>query len=240
MHFQRKFHAAFVKFVQYGRPQFHDLRKTGVDHLVRCLREGIPVCPDGRTHESGHHVHAHVLRGLCDVLHLLDGPFADFFRLAGKRARRKVVQAGIPPVAHALAGQMRRYRPAPQAVFFQRLFNSADIVHILRGFLGIQVIAPRGDLHAVVAHFTHCFAHHFKGKVSPLTSKNRHHPCHIALSLFLHYSMSIHTEPFLLLSTHLLMKITPSRPISTPGKSKSEALNFSPLRCLDRARTKGL
>ena len=58
------------------------------------------------------------------------------------------------------------------------------IGRIFCSLLHIHVITPTGNLHTVIAHLTDSLAHCLKRKVSPLTSKNRYHPCHGVFSLF--------------------------------------------------------
>ncbi len=118
MDLQGKAHAAAVEFIENGCPQLDDLLEPLFHHLFRRRRERVPVGPNRRAREAGNHLNTHVLRGPGHVLHLLNGPGPDLFRLPLHLVGREGVQAGIPVIAHTLADEVRADGPAAQAVAF--------------------------------------------------------------------------------------------------------------------------
>ena len=81
--------------------------------------------------------------------------------------------AVVDQVTDGLTDQMRGYGVTLEAVFFQQ---GAFVFDVLRGFqcgLNVEVIAPAGQLEAVVTHFFRHRCEVFEGKVGPLAGEQR-------------------------------------------------------------------
>jgi hypothetical protein len=74
-------------------------------------------------------------------------------------------------VSHTLADQVRADRKTLKPVFFENVFAALDISVILHRLVGIEVIAPAGQLKAVVAEAFGFLRHDLKRQVSPLAGK---------------------------------------------------------------------
>ena len=167
MHLQRQLHTAFIIDIKDGRPQLLDLLETGLHHFRRGLREGIPHRPDGRAQEAGDHLDIEELCRIGDVLHFLDSPGTDGLRIALAVRGGKVVQAGIPVIAHALADQVRRNRADVHVVLVQGFVDLITIGCVGQHAADIQM-RLRSNFNAVVADFVHGFAQFLQGKIAKL------------------------------------------------------------------------
>ena len=166
------------KIVEDGRPEREDLLEGGLDHLLGRRGERVPGLPDGRAHEAVDDVTAHIAGGPGSGLHLFDGPFAQGLGLSFDGVGGEAVEAGIVLVADALAGEMGAEGPALEAVFLEDALLLADVGGVGRGLADVHVVAPAGDLQAVVAPAFGFLADLFERQVGPLAGEQRYGSCH--------------------------------------------------------------
>ena len=79
----------------------------------------------------------------------------------------KVIQAGIPVIAHALADQMRGNRADMHVVLVQGFVDLITIGCVGQHAADIQM-RLRSNFNAVVADFVHGFAQFLQGKIAKL------------------------------------------------------------------------
>src|SRR6266403_1457214 len=236
MDFESEADAAGVELVEDWRPEADDLLEGIIDHLLAGRRPCVPVAPGRRTHEAGHHVHAHCLRCPRDVLHLLDRPGPDLLRVALCLGWRKRVEARIPVVAAALARDVPAERKELEPVLAEDAFPLLDVPWIGRRPASIHLLPLTGELDPVEAERPCFLTEHREGQVGPLAGEQRDRTSHVDVS----FQNSTQAGPFLELSTHRSMKRTPDSPSSTPGKSRSAVERSAPPFFLARAAVKDL
>jgi hypothetical protein len=78
----------------------------------------------------------------------------------------------VVAVAHALAGQVRTERPAPQLVVIEKAALLPHIGGVRRGLADVHVVAPAGDLEAIVAPLRRLAADLFEREVRPLAGED--------------------------------------------------------------------
>src|SRR5690606_13566448 len=131
---------------------------------------------DRRAGEADDGVDAERAGGPGGVLHLLGGPPADAFGLAvapdagGQDALVALVD-GV--VADGLADQVVGDRPHAAVVLGQGLLLAFDVGVVRDGLVDLEVIAPAGDLQAVVAPFGRQPADLLERQVRPLPGEQR-------------------------------------------------------------------
>ena len=194
--------ALLVELVEDGRPEGQDLLESGFDRLLGRRGEGVPGLPDGRAHEAVDDVAAHIAGRPGGGLHLVDGPLAQGLGLALDGVGGEAVQARIVLVADALAGEVGAERPALESVLVEDALPVADIGGVGRGLADVHVVAPAGDLQAVVAPGFGLPADLFERQVGPLAGEQGDGSRHDAL---LDQSVFSQIEPRAELSTQVSM-----------------------------------
>ena len=174
-------HLNLVEHIEDRVPPIREVPVAGLDELFRDRREHRHVLPDRGAGESGDRLYAHP--GCCPGgdLHLLGGPLP---HALGVPVTPDAVRQNVPVslidgiVADRLALQMVGDGIDLQSVALQDVEPVLDIVVILGGAPGVQVIAPGGDLQAVVAPLACEPGHLLEGQVSPLAGEQCDGSCH--------------------------------------------------------------
>ncbi len=155
--------------------------ETGFDRLFGRRGERVPGLPDGRAHEAVDDVAAHGAGGPGGGLHLVDRPLAEGLGLALDGVGGEAVEARVVLVADALAGEVGAEGPALEAVLLEDPLPVADVGEVGRGSADVHVIAPAGDLEAVIAPRARLFADFLERQVGPLAGEQRDGSCHGSL-----------------------------------------------------------
>jgi hypothetical protein len=185
VHLEGEIDVRAVERLEDRAEAFAEISKAGVPVGLGRRREGVDRVPDrraGETVDDGGKLVGFAAAGLgveeeAGGLgggdHLLGGPLAHALGLAVAPhvGREDRLVAGVDVVADGLADEVARNGVAGQAVrpekrpFFMDVFLRAH-----RG-VDVEVIAPAGELHAVVAHFPDERGEFFKGQVGPLAGE---------------------------------------------------------------------
>ena len=172
MYLQRELHVVLLELVEYRRPQLYYLVAAVLYHLLRGLREGVQVAPDRGARESGDYLDAHLVGDDRRLLHRLNAPLPYCLRLVGQGRGRKVVQPRVRRVAYALPDDVSRQRLADEPVLLKLLLHPGDVALVRQRTVEIQIVAPAGDLQAVIAHAPGKLAQLVERKVCPLAGRN--------------------------------------------------------------------
>src|SRR3954447_10471311 len=116
-------------------------------------REGVEEVPDRRAREAVYLGDAEAGRGPRHVLHALGGPRAHArgIPVAPDFTGKDGLVAGIDGVADRLADEMGADGPAAQAVALEQLSVRRAVAVLGQGARHVEVVAPAGQLQAVVA-----------------------------------------------------------------------------------------
>src|SRR5690606_30129085 len=137
--------------------------------------------PDGRAGEPDDGLDAELGRGPRGVLHLLGGALPYAFGVAvapDARGQDPLVPLVDRVVADGLPDEMVGDRPDLEVVLLQRLQLARDVGVVGQGLVHLEVVAPAGDLQAVVAPFRGEPADLLDRQVGPLTGEQRDWPGH--------------------------------------------------------------
>ena len=175
---QRELDAALLEDVEDRVPSVGEQLESVVDGGIRHRGERVEQMPDGRAGEAVDHLDAQLLRGPRRVLHLLDGPLGLLLRVAADVRRHPVIGPRVVVVEHELAGQVVRDRPALQPVLAQELVAALAIARVAQGLLDVEMVAPAGQLDAVIAPLAGLLGDDFQRQVGPLAGEEGHGSCH--------------------------------------------------------------
>ena len=132
--------------------------------------------PDRRAGEAVDDLDAQLLRRAGGVHHLLGGPLADGLGLAV--APDVLGQDQLVPlvdqVADRLADQVIGDGPDLQPVLAQQIVPTLAVVLVVECLLDVEVVAPAGQLDALVPPLAGFLADDFEGQVGPLAGEKRH------------------------------------------------------------------
>ena len=84
----------------------------------------------------------------------------------------------VDPIGHSLAHQVVADGKALQTVFVEDVPTALNVVIVLHGLVNFEMIAPAGDLDAVVAKRFSLLAEGVKGQIGPLAAEKSDWPCH--------------------------------------------------------------
>ena len=146
--------ALLVEHVQDRVPPVGEVLVARGDHRLGGRREHRDVLPDRRAGEAHDGVDAEHPRRPGGVLHLLGRPLPDALGIAvaphpGREDAVVALVDGV--VAHGLAGEVVGDRVHLQAVTLEDVEPGLDVVGVLDRGPRVEVVAPAGDLEAVVA-----------------------------------------------------------------------------------------
>jgi len=180
VHLVRESHADLVVDVEDRVPTIGEVLVAGVDHLLRSRREHRHELPDRRSGEPDHGLHAELRGQPRGQLHFLGGTLAHALRVAvaPHLCRQDVAVALIDRVvADRLALQVVRDRPDLEAVLLEQCELALDVA-VLIPAPRVEVVAPAGDLEAVVAPPGGELRHLLEGQVGPLAGEQGDGACH--------------------------------------------------------------
>ena len=127
--------------------------------------------PDARARKAIDHLHPEPLRRLRRLLQFLRRPLTHPFRIAIAinivRQNRLVPRINV--VAHRLSHKVRRNRVTLQPRF--RQLRPPRIAVRLVGLRHLEVIAPAGEFHAIVAEGFRLLQHGFNRQIGPLAGE---------------------------------------------------------------------
>ena len=175
-----------LEHIQDGRPPVGQVLEPGVDHLGRRGRERVEQVPDGAAREAVHHVHAEALRRPGGLLHRLGRAPPHPFRVpvAPNALGEDAFVPRVDAVADGLAHEVARDGEDLKVVLLQGL-PLGRAVGLVR-FVHLEVIAPAGQLEAVVSEFLGLLAEGLEGQVRPLSGEEGHGSSHGRVSLLIH------------------------------------------------------
>ena len=169
MDLKRKYTIVLHKFIQDRTPQIIDLLESVFDHLFRCLREGVQIFPNRRSHKTSEDLHPKFFRNCRCLFHSADSPCTDLVLLSCQFRRCEIIKSRIIIVAHTLTDHMGGDRLALKVVFFQRILDLLNIGIIFIRPVNIEMVAPAGDLQPVISHLLSSRADLFKRHICPLS-----------------------------------------------------------------------
>ena len=158
-------------------PAVREVGVAGADHVVTDRREHGQVVPDRGAGEADHGVDAERGRRPCGGLHLLGRPLPHALGIAvapDPRVDHVLVAVVDDRVADRLAVQVGGDRPAAQPVPLQDVLLGPDVRVVLGRPGDVEVVAPAGDLEAVVAPLRGQPADLLERQVGPLTGEQGH------------------------------------------------------------------
>ena len=136
--------------------------------------------PDAGAGESVDNADPQFLSGPRGILHLFDRPCCDSGRIAVTPDvwRKNRLVASVDVVEHRLADKMIGNGEQLQVVFFQQLTFTGTIRIIRNRFVHFEVIAPAGQLQAVVTKVASLFAQRLKRQIGPLACEQSNRTSH--------------------------------------------------------------
>ena len=140
--------------------------------------------PDRRAGEAADDLDTQLVCRAGRIHHFLGGPLTHFLGLtvAPDVLRQNEFVPLIDQIANRLADQVIRDCPDFQLVFLQQVVASLAVVLVAECLLDVEVIAPAGQLDALVTPFSGLFANDFEGQIGPLAGEERHGTRHGAFS----------------------------------------------------------
>ena len=183
VHLEREAHADLFEDVEDRVPAVGEVLVAARDELVGCRREHRDGLPDRRPGEAVDRLHAELRGDAGGVLQVLRGalPHALRVAVAPDPVRQDVAVPLVDRVvAHRLAGQVIRDRVDLQPVALE---DVEPALHVLRVVptRDVEVVAPAGDLEAVVAPLAGESGHLFERQVGPLAGEQSDRTRHRAL-----------------------------------------------------------
>ena len=185
VHLKGEVHVLLVEGIEDGRETLREILKALVVESLARRRERVEAMPDRGAGEAVDHRGELVLvlaagfrvqekaGGLAGLDHLQRRALADTFGLAVapdiRRQDRLVALVDI--VADRLANEVAGDRVGSEAVVGKKLPLLLDVVFLGDGRIDIKVIAPAGELKAVVAHFRRKRREFLKRKIGPLAGE---------------------------------------------------------------------
>ena len=149
VHLVREPHALGVEHVEYRVPALREVRVAALDHGRGHRGEHGDRVPDRRAGEADHGRHAEGGRGPCRVRNLGGSPLTHPLGLSvapDARGQDALVPFVDRVVADRLADEVRRDRPALQAVLFQQRVPSGQVAVLTQRPVDLEVVSPAGDL----------------------------------------------------------------------------------------------
>jgi len=152
--FQREVHAGVVEGLEDGEEPATELLVAAVPVLLGRRWERVQRMPDRAAGEAGDHAHTQRLRGAGGVRQLLGRALAYPLGLPvtpDVRGHHGLV-AFVDRVAYGLTHQVVADGVEREAVVGEQLTALLGVVGFRDGAAYVEVIAPAGELEAVVAH----------------------------------------------------------------------------------------
>ena len=149
---QGELDAALLEDVEDRVPAVGEQLEAIVDHRVGHRRERVEQVPDRRAGEAVDDLDAQLLGGPRGVLHLLDRPgSSSSWRRPGPR--REPSRRSARRVSRARAGRSGGWRSPSifRPYLRQQVVAPLAIAGVAQGLLHVEVVAPAGQLDAVVA-----------------------------------------------------------------------------------------
>ena len=181
MHLEGEPDALLVEDVQDGIPPPGEVRVAFVDLLLARRREEVQLVPDGGSGEARDDVHPEPGRGPRRVLHLLGGPPAHALLVsvaADVRGQGGLVAGVYERVADGLADEVVADGVAFEAVLREQATLLLDVIVFREGLPHLEVVAPAGELQAVVAHLLGEWGQLLERQVGPLPGEQGDWSCH--------------------------------------------------------------
>ena len=187
VHLVREPHADLVEDVEDRVPPVGEVLVAALDHRRRHRREHGHGVPDRRAGEADDGLHAELGRGPRGVLHLARRPAG----VPPRARRRPRSRAGRMSWCRSSIGWSQTAWPTRwleiaktlQVVLGQRLALAVDVVVLGERPVDLEVVAPAGDLQAVVAPLGGQPADLLERQVGPLAGEERDGSRHV-ISLF--------------------------------------------------------
>ncbi|MNV56249.1 hypothetical protein D3C71_1485220 [compost metagenome] len=154
MHLQREVDVVLFKHIEDGAKALRKISKALVPIRLRGGREGIDRMPHRRAGEARHRLHAKLRRCARRVCQLGSSALTHAFGLAVAPhvGRQDGLVALVNQIAHGLAHQMVADGKTLQAVLGQQCVLVFDVLGRRQRLLHVEMVAPAGQLQAVVAH----------------------------------------------------------------------------------------
>ena len=174
-------HAALVEHVEDRVPAVREVPVAGGHHLLGGRREHRDVLPDGGAGEAHDGLDAEPLRRPRGQLHLLGRPLTHALRVAvapDVRGQDRLVPRVDRVVADGLALEVVGDRVDLEAVLLEQVQLALDVGVVLGRLPRVEVVAPAGDLQAVVAPLGRQAGDLLEGQVGPLAGEQRDRSCH--------------------------------------------------------------
>ena len=172
MNFEGEFDPVILENIQNGIPHIGDIIETGLNGLGGDRRETVKHVPDRRTGEAGDDLHSEIGGGFGGQLHLLNGPFAFFLRLAGKFFGTENIRSRIVVrIAHELSCQMIADRVKMQVAAGEFIQNRLAVFFVFGGLDHVEVVAGTGQFHAIIAPGSDFLQKSVQRHIGPLSGK---------------------------------------------------------------------
>jgi hypothetical protein len=193
---EREAHADLVGDVDDRVPAVGEVAVAGLDHLRRHRREARDDVPHARPGEAGDRRDPEARGGAQRRLDLVGGAGADALGVAvtpDVRGHDRLVALVERVVADALADEVRRDRPAAQAVALEHGALGVEVTGLL-GARDLEVVAPGRELEAVEAPGRGLLGERLQRQVSPLAREQRDRSSHARTRLLMPDSYGVPTN----------------------------------------------
>src|SRR5215204_3060184 len=181
VHLEGEPDALLVEDVEDRVPPLGEVPEALVDLFLTRRREEVELVPDGGAGEARDRLDPEPRCGPRRVLHLLGGATADALRvpvapdLFGEDGFVTLVY-GV--VADGLADEVVADRITLKIVLAKEVQAALGVVVVGERLLHLEVVAPTGELQAVVAHLLGERGQLFEGHVRPLAGEQGNWSCH--------------------------------------------------------------
>ena len=165
--------AELLERVQNGAPARREVFITGGDLGRGGRREGVKLGPDAAPGESVDDGDAELGGGLGGADHLRGGALPDALgiTIAPDCGADEILVAAVDRVTDALTDEVVGDRPAAQAVFREQIVARLAVTGVAEGLANVEMIAPAGELEAIVAPFADALGEGRYREIGPLAGE---------------------------------------------------------------------
>lgn len=162
-----------LEHVEDGAPARGEIFVTGGDFFGGDRRERVEPGPDAAAGEAIDDGYAELGGGLGGADHLRGGALADAFgvAIAPDFGADEGLVAVVDRVADALADEVIGDGPAAQAVLGEEVVALLAVRGGGEGLIDVKVVAPAGELEAIVAPFADALGEGGQGQIGPLAGE---------------------------------------------------------------------